>query len=330
MSGRLFHLITPLICLLYDCRGKDRGRRSRKRPSNPDHHSCSWDKNSACEPLLASTHSLSSEEFMQTSPSANLPATGCFVTPVKRHQRASVDSQIDVPSPDADCAAICPLSATTNRSRPPFLSPLYSPRKPRNTRIARPVRSMMDVFLDSRARSCMEDEPDDESFRDIGRRLGISRYMSTPESPTPPSSRASSKETDSTLSTPTKLSKYHSPDKSLRRKSGLFLWRTQGYQECSSELATSPRTNKSWALASERDGFWKREAERLRLCAPKILLPSWHLGVAGHAGDEDTERLMTLAEVSLGEVELDLRGLNSGPPERQRFEVLGDRTTADW
>jgi hypothetical protein len=189
---------------------------------------------------------------------------------------------------------------------------------------------MMDVFLDSRARSCVEDESDDESFREIGRRLAISKHTSTPESPTPPSSRASSKETDSTFSTPTRLSKYPSPVRSLRRKSGLFLWRTQGHQECSSELTVSPYTKKSWTLASERDGFWKREAERLRLSAPKILLPSWHLGVAGHAGDEDTERLMTLAEVSLAEVELSVRGPDPCPPERQRFEVLGDRTTADW
>ena len=188
----------------------------------------------------------------------------------------------------------------------------------------------MDRFLDSRAKSDMEDESDDESFRDIGRRLGISKFMSTPESPTPPSSRASSVETGSAFSTPTRASKYFSLEKSPRHSPGFSLLRAQESQESSLKLTTSPRANKSWTLATQRDGFWRREAERLRLCTPKILLPSWHLGLTRQEDGEDTERLMTLAEVSLAELELEMSGLDLGPPEHQGFEVSSDRSTADW
>ena len=69
------------------------------------------------------------------------------------------------------------------------------------------------------------------------------------------------------------------------------------------------------------------------MCAPKILLPSWHLGLAGQGDGEDTERLMTLAEVSLADLELDMSDLDLdlGPaPEHRGFEVSGDRSTADW
>ena len=85
---------------------------------------------------------------------------------------------------------------------------------------------------------------------------------------------------------------------------------------------------KPWTLASRRDRFWRREAERLKSCAPKILLPSWHLGLTSQGDGEDTERLMTLAEVSLAEIEM--RGPGLDPPEYQRFEVSGHRSTADW
>lgn len=66
------------------------------------------------------------------------------------------------------------------------------------------------------------------------------------------------------------------------------------------------------------------------MCAPKILLPSWHLGLAGRGDGEDTERLMTLAEVSLADLELDMSDLDLGPPGHRGFEVLGDRSTANW
>ncbi|KAF9651063.1 hypothetical protein BDM02DRAFT_950915 [Thelephora ganbajun] len=313
---------------------KNRGRRSRKQTLNPGHHSCCWDKSSAHESLLASSrNSLTSEEFCKTSV-IGFPAAGCFATPVKGRQRVNANSHNDVSndasSPEAGGSPFRPLGATANRSRPPFLSPLYSPRKPRNARAARPVRAMMDIFLDSRARSDIEDESDDESIRDIGRRLGISKYMSTPESPTPPSSRASSRETDSIFSTPTRASKCFSPRRSPSRRPRFYLWRAQEDRESPLKLTASPRANKPWTLASQRDGFWRREAERLRSCAPKALLPSWHLGLTGQEGDEDTERLMTLADVSLTELELGMSELDLGPPEHQGFEVLGDRSTANW
>lgn len=66
------------------------------------------------------------------------------------------------------------------------------------------------------------------------------------------------------------------------------------------------------------------------MCAPKILLPSWHLGLTGQEDGEDTERLMTLAEVSLAELELEMDGLDLCPPGPRGFEVSGDRSTADW
>ena len=68
------------------------------------------------------------------------------------------------------------------------------------------------------------------------------------------------------------------------------------------------------------------------MCAPKILLPSWHLGLAGQGDGEDTERLMTLAEVSLADLESDMSDLDLdlGRPEYRGFEVLGDRSTANW
>lgn len=188
----------------------------------------------------------------------------------------------------------------------------------------------MDVLLDSRARPDMEDESDDESFRDIGRRLGISKFMSTPESPTPPPSRASSVEAGSAFSTPTRASRCFSPGRSPRRRPGFSLLRTQDSQESPLKLATSPDANKSWILAAQRDGFWRREAERLRMCAPKYLLPSWHLGRARQEDEEDIERLLTLAEVSAAELELEMGGLNLGPSERQGFEVSSDRATAEW
>jgi hypothetical protein len=321
-------LTAPLICPCCNCRRKNRGRRSRKRPSNSDRHSCFWDKNSTCELLLESSHSL--EEFYQTTQAVNSPATRCFVTPVKGHQSVGVDSQIDVSSPEADRVPFRPLGAFANRSRPPFLSPLCSPRKPRDSRLARPVRAMMDIFLDSRARSDMEDESGDESFRDIEGRLGISKYMSTPESPTPPPSRASSQDADSTVSTPTRASRHSPLDRSPLRRPGSYLWRAGGYQECPSELTTPPHAKKPWTLGNRRDRFWKREAERLKSCAPKILLPSWHQGLTGQGDGEDTERLMTLAEVSLAEMELDMRDLDLDPSQHQRFEVSGNRSTANW
>jgi len=303
---------------------KDRGRRSRKQASNVDHHPCCWDVDSAHEPLLTSSRNpFMSEESCRTTQGANLSAASRFTTPVKGHQSVNLDSQNDISSPEADRAPFRPLGATANRSRPPFLSP----RKPRNIRAAKPVRAMMDVFLDSRARSDMEDESDDESFRDIGRRLGISKHMSTPESPTPPSSRASSREKDSVFSTPTRASKSPSPEKSPRHRSGFCLWRAQEYQEGPLKSMTSPGA-KSWTPTTSRDGFWRREAERLRMCAPKILLPSWHLGLAGKEDEEDTERLMTLAEVCLAELEVEVGGLD--PPERPGFDVSGDRSTAGW
>ena len=320
-------MTAPLICSPYDSRRKNRGRRSRKRPSNPD-HPCSWDEDSTYEPLLESSHSLTSEEFCQTTQVAISSATKCFVTPVKGHQIVCVDSQIGVSSPEVDRGPFHPRGAAANCSRPPFLSPLCSPRKPRNVRFARPVRAMMDVFLDSCARSDMEDESDDEPLRDIEGRLGISKYMNTPGSPTPPSSRASSRDTDSTTSTPTRTSSYSPLDHSPRRRPGLSLWPAQGYQDCPSELTTSLHAKKPWTLTSQYDRFWKREAERLKLCAPKILLPSWHLGLTGQGDGEETERLMTLAEVSLAG--MDTRDLDSDSPEHQRFEVSGHRSTADW
>lgn len=317
--------------MLRDNRRKNRGRRSRRRRRGPDHHSCFWDKSSTCEPLLANSHnSFTSEEFYQATQALNPATTECPATPIKGHQTVNTNpSQVGVPPLEADRVPFRSLGTAMNLSRPPFLSPLCSPRKPRNARFARPVRAMMDIFLDSRARSDVEDESDDESFRDIERRLGIRKNLSTPESPTPPSSRASSRDTESSLSTPTRASKYSPLDKSPRMP-GSYLWRTKGYQECPSELTASPRAKKSSTLTSQRDGFWKREAERLRSCAPKILLPSWHLGLAGQGDGEDTERLMTLAEVSLASMELGMSDLDLGPPERRRFEVSGDRSTADW
>ena len=229
IHGFSFCLTASLICSLCSCRRKKRGRRSRKRVANPDHHACCWDKNSAHEPLLASSRdSSTSDVFCQTTEGTGFPATICFTTPVKVHQGPNVDLQSDILSPEADRAPFRPLDATTNRSRPPFLSPLYSPRKPHNARTARPVMAMMDIFLDSRARS---DESDDESFRGMGRRLKMSKEMSTPESPTPSSSRASSQETDSVFSTPTRASKHSSPGMSPRRKPGFHLWRAREYQE---------------------------------------------------------------------------------------------------
>jgi len=330
---RFSYSTTSLICLLRNCRRKNRGRRSRMQTSNLDHRSCCRDKTSAHEPLLASSrNSLTSEESIRTTQGADFPATGCFATPVKGHQSVSVvGSQNHVSSPEADRAPFRPLGIAVNRSRPPFLSPLYSPRKPRNVRVTKPARAMMDIFLDSRARSDMEDESDDESFRDIERRLGISKYMNTPESPTPPSSRASSREPGSVFSTPTRASsKFPSPGRSPRRGLGSNLWRAQERQESPLKLATSPVANKPRTLATHRNGFWRREAERLRVCAPKILLPSWHLGITGQEDGEDTERLMTLAEVSLAELELDMDELDLCPPGPQGFEVSGDRSTADW
>lgn len=230
-------------------------------------------------------------------------------------------------SPEADRGPFRPLDAATNRSRPSFLSPLYSPKKPRNVRAARPVRAMMDIFLDSRARS---DESDDESFRGVGRRLKTSKEMSTPESPTPSSGRASSQETDSVFSTPTRASKHSSPGTSPLSRAGLYLWRTQERQESPSKSTTTPGANKTWTLSTQREGFWRKEAERLRMCAPKILLPSWHLGLTGRDGGEDTERLMTLAEVSHAELELEISDLDLDPAERRGFEVSGERSTANW
>ena len=320
-----FYLTAPLICLRCNYRRKNRGRRPRQRPSNPDRSSRFQNENSTCEPPPESSRSLTSEEFCQTAGAVNPPATRCFVTPVKGHQSVDVDSQIDVSSSEADSAPFRPLGAISNRYRPPFLSPLCSPRKPRNTRFSRPVRAMMDTFLDSRAGSDMEDESGDESIRDIEGRLGISKHMSTPDSPTPPSSRASSRDTNGTCSTPTRTPRY-----SPRRLRGLYLLHAQGYQECPSEPTTSPPAKRHRTLAIQREGFWTREAERLKSCAPKILLPSWHLGLAGQGGGEDTERLMTLAEVSLAEMEVDMRDLDSHSPERRRFEVSGYRSTANW
>ena len=186
----------------------------------------------------------------------------------------------------------------------------------------------MDIFLDSRARLDMEDESGDESFRDIERRLGISKCMSTPESPTPLSSRASSQDTDSAVSTPTRSSRRSALDCSPHRRPGSYLWRARGYRECPSDSTTPPHAKKPWTLGGQRDGFWRREAERLKSCAPKILLPSWHLGLTGQEDDEDTERLMTLAEVSLAE--MDARELDLDPPEPPRFEVSGHRSTVNW
>lgn len=95
-------------------------------------------------------------------------------------------------------------------------------------------------------------------------------------------------------------------------------------------MIASTRARKPWTLAAQRDGFWRREAERLRMRAPKILLPSWHLGLTGQEDGEDTERLMMLAEVSLADLELDVSELDLGPPGRLGFEVSGDRSTVDW
>jgi len=68
------------------------------------------------------------------------------------------------------------------------------------------------------------------------------------------------------------------------------------------------------------------------MCAPKILLPSWHLGLTGQGDGEDTERLMTLADVSLADLELDMSDsdLDLGSPGHHGFEVSGDRSTANW
>ena len=66
------------------------------------------------------------------------------------------------------------------------------------------------------------------------------------------------------------------------------------------------------------------------MCAPKILLPSLRLGLASREDGEDTERLMTLANVSLGELELEASELDLGLPEHRGFELSGDRSTADW
>ena len=303
-------------------------RRYRRHISNPDHHSYRSDEGSAPEPLLATSRdSLTSEESCQATQDVGFPAAMCFVTPVKEHQGANVDFQDDVSPLGAGRTPFHPLDTTANRSRPPFLSPLYSPRKSRNVRVARPVRAMMDIFLDSRARSDLEDESDDESFRGVGRRLRVSKRMCTPESPSPPSSRASSQGTDSIFSTPTKALKSFSPVRSPRRIPGFYLWRAQERQESPSKPTTDPGTIKPWTSSAQRDGFWRREAERLRMCAPKILLPSWHLGLTGREGGEDTERLMTLADVSLAELEPATSEPDLSPPG---FEVSGDRSTANW
>ena len=321
-----FYLTASLICLLCNYRRKNRGRRTRKQTSSLDHHSYCCDTSSAHEPLLASSLDSPPPDLCQaTQGTDSLPAVECFKTPVKRHRSV----RVDVSSPDPDRAPFRPLDPATNRSRPPFLSPLHSPRKPRNVRVVKPVRAMMDVLLDSRARSDVEDESDDESFRDIARRLGINKLMSTPESPTPPSSRASSVETGSAFSTPTRASKCFSPRRS-RRRPGFSLLHAQESQGSPLKLANSPGTIKSWTLATQRDGFWRREAERLRMHTPRILLPSWHLGLNRQEDGEDTERLMTLAEVSLAELELGMSRLDLGPPRRQGFEVSNDRSTADW
>lgn len=284
------------------------------------------DKSSAHEPLLDSSRCSLSSEHGQATYATDALVAQCFVTPVKGDQRV----RGDVSSPGTNRAPFRPLNAAAHPSRPPFLSPLYSPRKPRDPAVAKPVRAMMDVFLDSRATSSMEDESDDESFRDIGRRLGISKFMRTPESPTPPSSRASSLGMDSVFSTPTRSSMFSSPNRTPRRRSGFYLLRAQEYQESPLKMTASARAKKPWALAAQREGFWRREAERLRMRAPKILLPSWHLGLAGQEDGEDTARLMTLAEVSLADLELDVSELDLGPPEHLGFEVSGDRSTADW
>ena len=322
-----FYLTPSLIYSFCNYRRRNRGRRIRKQK---DRHSSCWDNSSAHEPLLTSSLNSLPSKLCQATQSTDSPTVDCFATPVKGRRNVRIDSQNRVSSPDTGRAPFRSLGPAANRSRPPFLSPLYSPRKPRNVRAAKPVRAMMDIFLDSRARPDTEDESADESFKDIERRLGISKYMSTPESPTPPSSRASSVEAGSALSTPTRASKYFSPRRSPRRGSGFSLLRAQESQEGSLELATSPGANKPWALAVQRDGFWRREAERLRMCTPKILLPSWHLNLARQEDGEDTERLMTLAEVSLAELELEMSGLNLGPPKHQGFEVSSDRSTADW
>lgn len=64
------------------------------------------------------------------------------------------------------------------------------------------------------------------------------------------------------------------------------------------------------------------------MCAPKVLLPSWHLGLIDRRGGEDTERLMTLAEVSFAELEMGRAGLDA--PEHRGFEVSDDRSTTNW
>lgn len=319
---RPFCLTASLICSPLTCSRKSRGRRSRKRASSLDRRSRCWDETSTHEPLLTSSRtSLTSEVLCQATQDTDPLAAGCFVTPVKGYQSFKVDSRNGVSSPDIDRTPLRPLDAAANRSRPPFLSPLHSPRKPRNGRIAKPVRAIMDIFLDSRAGSGAEDESDGESFRDIERRLGMSKYMRTPESPTPPSSRASSRETDSVFSTPTRVSKYF---RSPRRRSGFHLL-GEDSQENPLKPSTRSGTNKPWTLTTQRDGFWRREAERLRMCAPKVLLPSWHLGLSGQEAGEDTERLMMLADVSLAELELEL-----GPAGNRGYEVSGDRSTVDW
>lgn len=307
-------------------RRKNRGRRCRKQTSSSDRRSRCWDKSSTHEPLLDSSRNSLSSERGQATYRTDVLVSECFSTPVKGHQHV----RTDVSSPGANRAPFRPLNVIANPSRPPFLSPLCSPRKSRDAGVAKPVRAMMDVFLDSRARSSMEDESDDESFRDIGRRLGISKFMRTPESPTPPSSRASSLGMDGAFSTPTRSSMFSSSKRTPRRRSGFYLLRAQESQESPLKMAASTRAKKSWALATQREGFWRREAERLRMRAPKILLPSWHLGLAGQEDGEDTERLMTLAEVSLADLELDVSELDLGPPEHLGFEVSGDRSTVDW
>jgi hypothetical protein len=188
----------------------------------------------------------------------------------------------------------------------------------------------MDTFLDSRARSDMEDESDDESFRDIGKRLGISNFMSTPESPTPPSSRASSQETGSAFSTPTRASKCSSPRRSPRRRPGYYLLACAGISRESFEADYLPWRKQVLDPGRTRDGFWRREAERLKMCAPKDSAPVLASRPHRQEDGEDTERLMTLAEVSLAELELEMSGLDLGPPEHQGFEVSSDRSTADW
>ena len=324
-----FHLTAPLICFFCDHRRRNRRRRVRKQTPSLDHHSPCWDRSLAHEPLLASSLDPLPSELCQATQHIDSPAAECFATPVKGHQNVRVDPHDDVFSPTTNRAPFRSLGPTANRSRPPFLSPLYSPRKPRKARVARPVRMMMDILLDSRARSDMEDESDGESFRDIGRRLEISKFMSTPESPTPPPSRASSVEAGSAFSTPTRASKCFSP-RSPRRTPGFSSLRTQESQESPLKLATSPGANSSRTLATQRDRFWRREAERLRMCTPKFLLPSWHLGLARQEDEEDMERLLTLAEVSVAELELGMGELNLGPPGHQGFEVSSDRATADW